>query len=374
MSRREFVTSAAATAGGLGLGCTRDGEAAKGREAPSPILGVEALGAPPWRTEDPFLFCVHHLDRYPAGDPRMGPTTSLAGRSIGMDFSGKDGWSMYHGSVVPGFPRHPHRGFETVTVTRQGHIDHSDSMGATARYGEGDVQWMTAGRGIEHAEMFPLRKPDAPNPTELFQIWLNLPAASKMVQPHFSMLWADEVPRHRIEDEAGRVTEVVTIAGALGERRPPKPPPSSWAAKDEAKVAIWSVSMSKNAQWTLPAADADVKRNLYVFDGDGITIGGQRVRAGNRVSLRPEVAARLEAGAGGAQALLLEGRPIAEPVAQHGPFVMNTREELAQAYADYQRGLFGRWPWPSTDHVHPRDEGRFARHADGRLERPPGHS
>ena len=77
----------------------------------------------------------------------MGPAASLAGRDIGKDFAGKDGWRMYHGDVVPGFPQHPHRGFETVTIVRRGLIDHSDSLGATARFGRGDVQWLTAGRG-----------------------------------------------------------------------------------------------------------------------------------------------------------------------------------------------------------------------------------
>src|SRR3970282_2371391 len=99
------------------------------------------------------------------------------------------GW-LHPGELVRGFPRHPPRGFETVTLARHGFIDHSDSLGATARFGQGDVQWMTAGRGIVHAEMFPLREREAPNPTELFQIWLNLPRTDKMVEPYFTMLWS----------------------------------------------------------------------------------------------------------------------------------------------------------------------------------------
>ena len=127
----------------------------------SVVLNVLPLGFP-WQTVDPFLFCVHHVDLYPAGNEAMGPAASLAGRDIGMDFAGQDGWRMYHGDVVPGFPHHPHRGFETVTLVRRGFIDHSDSLGATARFGQGDVQWMTAGRGIVHAEMFPLRERHKP--------------------------------------------------------------------------------------------------------------------------------------------------------------------------------------------------------------------
>src|SRR5687767_12725622 len=163
------------------------------------VIGLTPL-AFPWQTRDPFLFCVHHDDRYPLGNAQMGPAASLAGRNIGMDFEGIDGWRMYHGEIVPGFPAHPHRGFETVTVARRGYIDHSDSLGATARFGRGDVQWMTAGGGIVHSEMFPLVERSAPNPVELFQIWLNLPAADKLVEPHFTMLWGDHIPRHEARD------------------------------------------------------------------------------------------------------------------------------------------------------------------------------
>ena len=102
----------------------------------SPIVRVAPLGFP-WQTIDPFLFCVYHDDAYPQGNGSMGPAASLAGRDIGQDFSRKDGWSMYHGDTVPGFPSHPHRGFETVTIVRKGLVDHSDSLGATARFGGG---------------------------------------------------------------------------------------------------------------------------------------------------------------------------------------------------------------------------------------------
>ena len=173
----------------------------------SPILEVAPLGFP-WATLDPFLFCVHHDDAYPKGNELMGPDASLEGRALGQDFAGIDGWRMYHGDVVPGFPQHPHRGFETVTIARKGLIDHSDSLGATARFGRGDVQWLTAGGGIVHSEMFPLLDKSGPNPVELFQIWLNLPKADKMTDPYFTMLWADQIPRHVHRDAKGRETGV----------------------------------------------------------------------------------------------------------------------------------------------------------------------
>jgi quercetin 2,3-dioxygenase len=194
---------------------------------PDAVLQVVELGRV-WQTIDPFLFCVHHDDDYPEGDDELGPCAPLVGRDIGMDFSGKDGWSMYHGSLVPGFPQHPHRGFETISFMRKGFMDHSDSLGAAARFGRGDVQWMTAGQGIVHAEMFPLLNTDAHNETELFQIWINLPARDKMVPPHFSMLWSHEIPRHTFLDGAGRPVRVTVVAGQVvpllgvrsGQRRP----------------------------------------------------------------------------------------------------------------------------------------------------------
>ena len=334
------------------------------------VLETAPLGFP-WATVDPFLFCVHHDDAYPAGDARMGPAASLAGRRLGMDFEGKDGWRMYHGSVVPGFPPHPHRGFETVTIARRGFIDHSDSLGAAARFGEGDVQWLTAGAGIMHSEMFPLLAQDRPNPLELFQIWLNLPAADKLAPPHFSMLWSRDIPRRTRVDAAGRAVEITIVAGALGDAGPPAPPPRSWAARPDSDVAIWSIRMAAGSTCTLPPArHPEAARTLYLFRGPGATIGGRAVAGKTAALVRSDVELTLQASDGACELLLLQGRPIGEPVVQQGPFVMNTREEIQRAHADYQRTRFGGWPWPSEEPVHPREAGRFARHVDGRVERP----
>jgi len=333
---------------------------------PEPVLEVSALGMP-WPTTDPFLFCVHHLDRYPAANEHMGPDASLAGRDLGQDFAGIDGWRMYHGRVVPGFPQHPHRGFETVTYARQGFIDHADSMGAAARFGRGDVQWMTAGEGVVHSEMFPLLDRDGPNTVELFQIWLNLPSASKLAAPYFTMMWADQIPRLVVP---GGGVEVTIIAGALEGLVPPAPPPDSWAHDPDHDVAIWHVTMTPGASWTMPATRfEETIRTLYVFAGADLRIGGREVAPGR--------GARVVAGrpidlstTGGAEVLVLQGRPIAEPVAQYGPFVMNRREEIEQTIRDYQRSGFGGWPWPRNDPVHGRERRRFARHVDGRMEEP----
>jgi quercetin 2,3-dioxygenase len=340
------------------------------RPTASAIVDQRSLGAPPWVTVDPFLFCVHHDDAYPRGNAELGPAASLAGRRIGMDFEGKDGWRMYHGDRVPGFPQHPHRGFETITIVRRGFIDHSDSLGAAARFGAGDVQWMTAGRGVVHSEMFPLLSETEKNPLELFQIWMNLPKAAKFVDPYFSMFWNEHIPRVSLGSPGARA-EVTVIAGAFGAERAPSPPPDSWAARPEADVAIWTLRMQAGATLELPPArDPQTVRTLYFFLGQALSVDGELVKAGRALVLRCDRPVRLEAQPGAdIDALVLQGRPIAEPVAHHGPFVMNTQAEIREAIQDYQRTQFGGWPWTSDAPVHPRAEGRFARHADGRFER-----
>jgi redox-sensitive bicupin YhaK (pirin superfamily) len=324
-----------------------------------------------WPTVDPFLFCVHHLDHYPAGDHRLGPVADLQGRNIGQDFEGIDGWRMYHGQVVPGFPSHPHRGFETLTYVRRGLVDHADSLGAAARYGRGDAQWMTAGSGIVHAEMFPLLDRDGPNTLELFQIWINLPAIDKMVEPHFSMLWDHEIPRLVLTPEGpdGPGVQVTVIAGSLmGADSPPSPPPHSWASRTEADVAVWHITMDAGTAWTMPAAQsAETVRVAYLFEGGDLSIDGEVIGASTGAVVSAEAPTQLRASER-VEILVLQGRPIAEPVARYGPFVMNTEAEIRQAFADYQSTGFGGWPWPTDDPTHGLDPVRFARHADGRVE------
>lgn len=332
----------------------------------SPIIAKVPLGLH-WPTLDPFLFCAHHDDRYPAGDGALAPAEPIDGRSIGSDFSGRNGWSMYHGSRVPGFPAHPHRGFETVTIARRGYIDHADSMGAHARFGEGDVQWMTAGNGVVHSEMFPLRNEDGPNHTELFQIWLNLPAASRRADAYFTMFWSEDVPT--LEADGARVS---VVAGAAGGLNPPAPPPSSWASDPRGEVVILTIRLEPGASWTLPANVAEATRTLYLFAGDAVTMAGESIgpRTGVQLDAGVEVPIR-NTGEVVAELLLLQGRPIGEPVVHHGPFVMSSQAEIHETIRDYQRTQFGGWPWPVADPVHGA-RGRFAVHADGREEVPGG--
>lgn len=333
----------------------------------SPILQTFSIADGPWPGIDPFLFTAHHLDAYPAADgDTMRPSTGVAGRRLGRDFSGQDGWSMYHGETVPGFPQHPHRGFETITVVEEGLVDHTDSEGAVARYGAGDTQWLTAGRGVAHAEMFPLVHEDRPNPLHLFQIWINLAPEDKLAAPHFRMFWAEDIPLVEQTDDRGRTSLVKVVAGTYGDVKPLDPPPHSWAARPEAGVAVWHVTMPAGATLELPAASVDATiRTVYVYEGElGVD---DHVLQAEGVVLQADEPLPVRAGSQETRFLLLQGRPIGAPVVQQGPFVANSREELVQAFEDYRAGRFGRWMLPQDDPVQPQDRGRFARYPDGTV-------
>jgi hypothetical protein len=333
----------------------------------SSIKSTKPLGFP-WQTQDPFLFCVHHEDFYPKGNGQLGPAASLTGRNIGQDFDPSEKWRMYHGEKVPGFPAHPHRGFETVTVVTKGVVDHSDSLGAAGRFGFGDVQWMTAGKGVQHCEMFPLLHPDKENPLELFQIWLNLPKSKKMVAPHFAMLWADSIPTYSHKDADGKETRVKVIAGKIEIVKAPSPAPDSWAADTDHEVAIWTIKLEERAQWTLPKASASVNRSLYFYEGDSVQIAEKHFSNHQAIELHADQEVVLKNGSIPSSFLLLQGKPIGEPVVQYGPFVMNTQAEIQQAMNEYRQTQFGGWPWESHEHVHAQAKTRFAKYPDGKEE------
>ena len=333
----------------------------------SPIKRILPLGFP-WTTQDPFLFCVYHADDFPQGNENMGPIDSLQGRNIGQDFTLKDGWRMYHGRRVPGFPQHPHRGFETITIAQKGMVDHTDSMGASGRFGNGDVQWMTAGKGVLHSEMFPLLKDNERNPLVLFQIWLNLPKKSKFVEPHFKMLWNDIIPKYEYTDQSGLKTMVDVIAGKINNTTAPTPAPDSWAADISNEIGVWTIKMDARAQWSIPKASEGVNRSLYFYEGGELKIANETLPLEYGAELTAHEEVLIQNGNKTSRLLLLQGRPINEPVVQHGPFVMNTAQEIQEAMMDYQRTQFGGWPWPSDEYVHPRSSTRFAKHADGKEE------
>jgi redox-sensitive bicupin YhaK (pirin superfamily) len=368
-TRRQFLAGLGSLGAAVGAGLwPRTSWAARETKGEWPVIKSEFDLDFQWPVQEPFVFCVHHHDNYPRGMPNMGPDPKHSkGRRIGQDFVLKDGFRMYHGETIPGFPVHPHRGFETVTLVRKGYVDHSDSMGAAGRYGQGDMQWMTAGSGIQHSEMFPLLRRDGDNTLELFQIWLNLPAKNKMVKPHFSMFWSEKIPQVSLDENRAHVN---LIAGTWGDTTALAPPPDSWASRPESEIGIWLIRMLPGGRVSLPTTQASASRMVYFFQGEGLLLNGKKVEVSKGLALDSRRQTELSAGKSTVEVLVLQARPIGEPVVQHGPFVMNSRAEIAQAFEDYQNTQFGGWPWPEREMVHGSALERFAKYPDGRIENP----
>lgn len=312
----------------------------------------------PWQALNPFLFAVHHLDHYPAGDGRLGIKPEDRAQE-------GQGWRMYRGERVPGFPAHPHRGFETVSIVLKGYVDHADSLGGAARYGQGDVQWLTTGGGVEHGEMFPLVNTDGPNTLEMFQIWLNLPPEGKSAKPDFDMFWAEDIP---VIDSNG--VKVTVIAGPFGQTTALPPPSASWAANPDNELAIWLIDIEKGGQISLPTASMEALRRAYIYEGVA-TVDGEVQKPNHLLNLDASRVTTLgNQGEEKVRILILQSRPIEAPVVARGPFVLNTNEQMIETIVRYQSEGFGRWPWPSSAHTH-GDEGRFIRYPDGRRLTPP---
>jgi len=324
----------------------------------------------PWPTNNPFLFCVHHIDNYPVAKKDLTPDASLFGRDMGNDFSNKDGWSMYHGHNIPGFPRHPHRGFETLTVVSKGIIDHADSLGASARYGDGDAQWLTAGDGINHSEMFPLFNQSGNNKLDFFQIWLNLPSYNKRVNPNFEIFWKDEIPKVDSNSNGNKNAEVELIAGNYLGFSAPIAPENSWANDKKNDVAVWTIRLDEKGEFNIPNTKSGANRNLYILKGSNIKVDNQKISRSAMVILDSSKNTIIKNFGSKTKLLLLQGVPINEPVVQYGPFVMNSKSEIEQAFYDYKKTEFGGWTWGSSDPVHGIQKEKFAKFINGDVIKP----
>jgi quercetin 2,3-dioxygenase len=229
-----------------------------------------------------------------------------------------------------GAPDHPHRGFETVTYVLEGEMEHEDSAGHRGRLGPGDVQWMTAGAGIIHSEMPSQRIREQGGRVHGFQIWVNLPRQHKMSRPRYQEYASSELPLAKSAD--GKATVRVIAGEALGAR-----------AVIETRTPIvyqdWSLQPGADVRVEVPA---DLHAFVYLFEGSAqVGSAGTEVREGQMAVLGPGTSVRLRGASGPGRLLLLAGAPLREPVARYGPFVMNTRSELIQAFDDFQSGKLG---------------------------------
>jgi hypothetical protein len=259
---------------------------------PVPSLGIDLV--------DPFLL----IDE-------MGPADYGPGEAVGA-------------------PDHPHRGFETVTYMLEGEFEHEDSAGHRGALRAGDVQWMTAGAGIIHAEMPSARIREQGGRVHGFQIWVNLPARLKLTRPRYQEIAGDEIPRAQTPDGKARVR---VIAGeALGARA---------VIDTHTPIVYQDWSIDPGADVTVPLA-RDQAALVYVFEGSvRVGDGDRTVEDGRMALLGPGDAVRFRGGAAPGRLLLLAGVPLGEPVARYGPFVMNTEAEIIQAARDFQSGRMG---------------------------------
>ncbi|TGE23090.1 pirin family protein [Hymenobacter metallicola] len=274
------------------------------RAAYSPIGDLTTYSPLPSRTldqVDPFLFLNHH-----------GPQTYRP-----------------HNNGLP-FGPHPHRGMETVTFILDGDIMHKDSGGHESVITAGGVQWMTAGRGLIHAEVSSSEFKQQGGPLEILQLWVNLPARLKMTEPRYIGLQKEDIPSLTLDE--GRVT-VNLISGDWQGHQP--------AFETLSEVSLNTIFFQPGGQIEVPVPAA---HNIFFYIIRGqLTVNGQAVEALNLVEFNNDGdALRIEAGP---ESVLLFGhaQPFNEPVVAQGPFVMNTEAEIYQAYDDYRRGKFGQW-------------------------------
>lgn len=315
---------------------------------------------------DPFIIAFHHKDLFPKGNGKMGPDVMPKGKNSGDDFDMNADWRMYYGDTISGFPVHPHRGFETITVMIEGFADHFDSRGSKGRYGQGDVQWMTAGAGVQHSEMFPMLNDDKENPMELFQIWLNLPSKDKFASPDYKMFWSEDIP---VLKKNGATVKIIT--GEYNGVKSLDPLPDSWAYDRQNHVGIWLIKLEPNAELVIPAVSGTLNRVLYNYNGGRVKVADSEMSVKYYAELEGDEQIMIKNGGQETELLLLEGEPINEPVAARGPFVMNTIGELKQAFLDYEKTEFGGWQWDRNDPVNKKEDGRFANYRNGeRIEYP----
>jgi len=322
------------------------------------------------KTQNPFVATMYHFDHYPPGDGNLRPSEKKFHIPDG-DFDMEADWRMYFGEIVPGFPAHPHRGFETITVVLQGTVDHTDGLGSKGRYGAGDVQWMTAGKGMQHAEMFPMLMTDKKNTLELFQIWLSLDRQHRMVKPEYKMLWREDIPSFFVTDPSGFKAKITLIAGESHGASSQEPTENSWAKDKSHRLSIQLIDLEPRASYLIPAASGTMNRSVYFYSGETLSIENDSfehlsyafVTADSGTSLK-NVSSKT------AKVLLLESEPIPEPIVIKGPFVMTTNEEIEQAYRDFNETGFGGWPFSTPEVFHEATQERFAMHPDGSVEYP----
>ena len=245
-----------------------------------------------------------------------------------FDYAGPKDFPPSDSDEPRGVDEHPHRGFETVTIVYHGALEHRDSAGNSGTIGPGDVQWMTAASGVVHEEKHEREFTKRGGTFEVVQLWVNLPASEKMTKPRYQELKRENIPVVELENSAGTAR---IIAGELHGKRGP--------ARTVTPMNVWDIRLRRgaHARFSLLQGTTTI---IAVLRG-ATKIDDQQVQSAEAALLSREGDAFTIHADDDAVILLLNGEPIAEPVATQGPFVMNTREEIKQAMIDYQSGRMG---------------------------------
>ncbi len=326
-----------------------------------------------WDTEDPFIFVSHHRDNYPKGNSQQAPPYDMiAWRDLGHDYKKHNGFRMYKGKVVPGFPMHAHWGYETFTLAEEGYVDTFDSEGNQSRFGFGDAQWVTASSKYQHNEMYPLVFQDRPNPNNITQIMINLPLEMKGSLNRVHMLWSDSIKTRRFTDGSGKNTEVILYAGTYENMTVEVPNPDSWTADPGNGVKILQIKMEEGAEYVLKADSPEINRNLYFVSGSHADVNGFAADAGYRMKLTSDADVIIRNGDVPSKFWLLDGKPIKQKMSSFGPVVLENDKAVRAAMNNIREQEFEIWPWNVIDKVQAIEAPRFIRYADGREEYPDG--
>jgi redox-sensitive bicupin YhaK (pirin superfamily) len=281
------------------------------------ITGVYTAPSPHWVGNG---FPVRSLFSYQTHGEQLSPFLLL-------DYAGPH--SFPAGSGKRGVGEHPHRGFETVTVVYSGEVEHRDSTGKGGVIGPGDVQWMTAGAGILHEEFHSAEFTRSGGELKMIQLWVNLPAKDKMAAPGYQSITADLIPRVALPDNAGHVR---VIAGDYADVSGP--------ARTFSPLNVWDMQLThgRDVSLRLPASWSTA---LVVLEGEISVNGAENAREGQLVVLSQQGETLHLSATADAKVLLLAGEPLGEPIVGYGPFVMNSKTQIAEAVRDFNSGRFG---------------------------------
>lgn len=334
-----------------------------GRKGKGKILKVQDA-IMHWDCEDPFIFTSHHYDLYPEGNVQQAPPLEeINRRSLGHDYDKVFGYRMYDGKVSPGFPIHPHWGYETFSVASQGYVDHFDNMGNQGRYGYGDMQWVSAGSFYVHNEMYPLAFTDRENPVLLTQIHLNLPIKDKDTPNEVRTVWLEDIPVVK-----GEGYEISVYCGHFADTDGVPANPVSWAADPSHHVKIAMIRMEPGATVDISPTEA-VHRNIYLTEGRA-TVDGQEFPGNTRLKIDPKEGISVTMGDSASEIWVLEGDPIGEKQTSFGPVVKGKFKEVRRDNQYIREHIMDGWCWDYVNQKQDLGTERFFMDGDGKESRP----